>query len=165
MATTQPTRPLALWLNFLSGPLIWSIYFTLGYFLVEIACRQALLSFRVVGLPGTSAAVLVLTLVALLATFYAGYRSYNNLTQRRRLWPAKVHAKVVKNFHMLWGAAADVNSYYYWREEREGVQVALKGRYVEFMAVAGVLLNGLFGLIILLTGIPALVLQPCLLMP
>lgn len=117
----------ALWFGLLAGPLVWSVYFIAGYGLVEFACKLGLLQFNLLGLNAIAAAIIGLTLIALLVTLYAGLLAYQKWQQVRR-------------------------------DELDSGQ-AEKSRV--FMAQAGVLLSGLFALLILLTGIPAFILRPC----
>jgi hypothetical protein len=120
----------ALWFGLLAGPIIWSVYFMVGYGLVEFVCKLGLLGFNLLGLSAVSVIITGLTLVALLATLYGGFLAYRKWQQLKR------------------DEADQVN-----RGRAEESRV--------FMALAGVLLSGLFALLILLTGLPALVLRPC----
>jgi hypothetical protein len=130
-APSTETRSLwALWFGLLAGPLIWSVYFMAGYALVEFACKLGLLRFNLLGLSAVSAIIIGLTLVALLATLYAGFVAYQKWQRMRR-------------------------------DESDQVDRGRAEKSPMFMALAGVLLSGLFALLILLTGIPALVLRPC----
>lgn len=139
MAQTTPhveppvseSRQRLLWLGLLSGPIIYSVYFLAGYLFVEISCRTGLLQSHLWGISMISVVVLVLTLLALTLTLFVGFLAYRR-----------------------------------WRQmEERDVKSVEHGRLAEgpeqFMTFAGFVLNGLFAIIILLTGIPALLLWPC----
>jgi hypothetical protein len=133
--TTYPSRAeiterRSLWVGFLAGPVIWSVYFMVGYALAEFACRLGLLRFNLFGLTALSAIIIGLTLISLAATLYGGYVAYRRWQELRREGQDQLDQG---------------------RAERSG----------PFLAFAGVLLSGLFALLILLTGIPALILSPC----
>lgn len=66
------------WFGLLAGPTIWAVYFLAVYGLVEAGCWAGLLGARLPGLNALTITVLVLTLVALLITFYAGLQAYRN---------------------------------------------------------------------------------------
>jgi hypothetical protein len=126
-------HPRSLWFGLLAGPIVWSVYFLIGYGLAEVACRTDALSFNLFSWPALAIAIIGLTLLALLITLYAGVLAYRN-----------------------WRQAGDRSLLYYSEQE-------LSERYNQFMAFAGILLNLLFGFVIFLTGLPAFFLQqPCI---
>lgn len=120
----------SLWFGLLAGPIVWSIYFIVGYGATEYVCKLGLLEFRILGLAAISAIIVGLTLIALLITLYAGFLAYRN-----------------------WQRVG--------KDASEGPPSHRPEENTQFMAQAGMLLSGLFTLIILLTGIPAFVLPPC----
>jgi hypothetical protein len=129
MSQGSPTR--ALLLAFLAGPIIWSIYHLAGYILGEFGCRARFLTGRLMGLPLLSIVLIGLAIVALLATLYAAYWSY----QRWRLMREEPG----------W-----VDEYGRFSEGR-----------AQFLLFSAVLLNTLFASIILMAGISLLLLEPC----
>jgi hypothetical protein len=124
----------SLWFGALSGPIVWSLHFLIGYGLTEIACRLGILESQVMGLPVLSIIILLLTLAALLITLFAGVLAYRNWQDLKRASLAPSLATGLQR--------VDQDS----------------GR---FMAFGGLLLNGLFSFLILATGLPTLVLSPC----
>lgn len=138
---TQTTRPSeaqvpqdqarVLWLDLLSGPVIYSVYFLAGYLLVDIACHANLLAYTVLGLSLISVVVLGLTLVALALSLYASFVTYRRWKRMR-------------------GTSE-------WDDERGRLTEGPE----QFMTFGGLLLNALFAFLILVTGISALVLWPC----
>lgn len=60
--TGQRLRPL--WFSVLVGPLVYSIYFLIGYMIAEAACKADLLNFTVLGLDGLAVTELILTLLS-----------------------------------------------------------------------------------------------------
>jgi biopolymer transport protein ExbB/TolQ len=131
----------SLWFGVLAGPITWTVHFLVGYGLVEVACRLRLLESQLLGLTALSVIILVLTLVALLVTLYAGFLAYRNW---RRMQVERREGV---------------------KQRREAAERSDQRRLVEesgrFMAFGGVLLNGLFSFVILVTGIPVLILPPC----
>lgn len=124
----QDTR--SLWLGALAGPITWSVYFMIGYLLVEVVCNSDFLDFSLFGMAAISALIIALTVVGLGVTIYAGFINYQK-----------------------------------WRQPSEEDELdfgeQLGNKPARFMALSGLLLCGLFTLVILLTGIPAFVLRPC----
>jgi hypothetical protein len=120
------------WVHFLGGPVIWGIHFMVSYVWVEFACRANLLV-----LDSTILGLTVLSWIMLLLTVVA----------------------VLAALYVGWA------SYSAWRRIRESRKMdELEAWGVEsrrFMAFAGMFLSALFSLVILLTGLPALVLGPC----
>jgi hypothetical protein len=120
------------WAHFLGGPVIWSIHFLLSYIWVEFACRARLLV-----LDSTILGLTVLSLSVLALTLIA----------------------VLAALYVGWSA------YRVWQRIRESQETnELEAWGVEsrrFMAFSGMFLSALFSLVILLTGLPALVLGPC----
>jgi hypothetical protein len=135
MTTVPPadtTNIRYLWLAALAGPVAWSIYFMLGYSLTEFSCTLGILTSTVLGLSLISIIIIVLTLLALAGTIYAGWWAY-------RLWR-------VSPEHEL-------------GESLEPASLADRPRL--FMVFTAIGFSAIFSLLILLTGIPALVLRPC----
>lgn len=60
----------------LGGPVVYSLYFMAVYLLVEAACRETLLQGTMWGLTGLQAAVLGLTLVAVVITLALAFLTY-----------------------------------------------------------------------------------------
>ena len=120
------------WFHFLGGPVIWGIHFMGSYVWVEFACRANLLV-----LNSTVLGLTVLSWIVLILTFVA----------------------VLASLYVGW------SSYRAWHRilESHGTD-ELESWGVEsrrFMAFTGMFLSALFSLVILLTGLPALVLGPC----
>jgi hypothetical protein len=120
------------WFHLLGGAVIWSVHFLASYNWVEFACS--------VGLPVLGSTVLGLSLLSwsvLVLTFLA----------------------TLAALYVGWAA------YRNWRRIRESKETnELDAWAVEthrFMAFSGMFLSTLFALIILFTGLPALVLGPC----
>ena|SRR5687767_7682311 len=120
------------WFHLLGGPVLWSAHFLVIYAWVEFACRVRLLVLdsTVLGLTVLSWSVLILTLIAVLATLYVGWSAY-------RSWRCIRESR-------------ETNELDAWAVESQ-----------RFMAFSGIFLSALFSLVILLTGLPALVLGPC----
>jgi hypothetical protein len=120
------------WFHLLGAPILWSVHFLISYAWVEYACRMRLLVLdsTMLGLTLLSWSILLLTLIAVLATVYVGWSAYRS---SRRISESKKTNELES-----WGV-----------ESRR------------FMALSGILLSALFSLVILLSGLPALVLGPC----
>ncbi len=120
------------WVHFLGGPVIWGIHFIVSYVWVEFACRANLLV-----LDSTILGLTVLSWIVLIFTFVA----------------------VLASLYVGWV------SYRAWhRIQKSHGTDELEAWGVEsrrFMAFTGMFLSALFSLVILLTGLPALVLGPC----
>lgn len=73
------------WFHFLGGPILWSAHFLVSYGWVEFACRARLLVLdsTILGFTILSWSVLMLTLVAVLATLYVGWASYRSWQRLR----------------------------------------------------------------------------------
>lgn len=115
-----------LWFCLLNGPVVYAIYFAIGYFFVEATCKADLFAFTVLGLDMISWTVVVLTVLAAAVTGYG-------LALSLRIW---------RHTHDFDDPADDAG-------------------YAPFMAFTGAWMSGLFTLVILVTGIPALVLVLC----
>lgn len=61
-----------LWLGLLVGPVVYALYFVIGYLLVEFACQTGTLQRTVGGLSFYAVLVLALTLLAALITLLTG---------------------------------------------------------------------------------------------
>jgi len=120
------------WVHFLGGPVIWGIHFIVSYVWVEFACRAQLLV-----LDSTVLGLTVLSWIVLALTLIA----------------------VLAALYVGWA------SYGAWRRIRECQKPdELEAWGVEsrrFMAFTGMFLSALFSLVILLTGLPVLLLKPC----
>jgi hypothetical protein len=121
----------------LAGPFVWGIYFLVGYLLIEAACKTTLFGFTFLGLTGISTIILGLTLVAILIVLYAG------LAARRQQ----------QAYAGQQGLAEPADSFDHPQQMAEG--------HTPFMAYAAVLLNILFALLIILTGLAVFFLYPC----
>ncbi|HSO27201.1 MAG TPA: hypothetical protein VLS48_03975, partial [Anaerolineales bacterium] len=118
----------------LSGPVTWSIYFLLGYMLVEASCASPFLGGSIGGLRTVSAVIIILTLLALGLTFYAGQHAY-------RRWQSEKTADEDLLMSDLPAGAFEGrpdNTF----DEREGLT---------FVMISALSLNALFFLVILLT--------------
>jgi hypothetical protein len=125
----------SLWWILVSGPTIWFVHFMVVYLLAETACKTNWLAFRILGINGLAAIVVGLTVLAVVGTVIFGLQGLR-----------------------------------IWRKGRDmGVQEGeLGGKgYVDpearstFIGLAGMLLNLISGVIILLTAVPSLILRPC----
>lgn len=67
-------HPPTLWFGLISGPLVWTIYFIIGYALIEAACKTTLLDEPIQQLDGIAFTILILTgvgmLLALVGTLF-----------------------------------------------------------------------------------------------
>lgn len=142
MTTASPTQdhlPSArsLVIGMLAGPVVWIVYFMIGYLLIEAACKTPLFGFSLAGLRGISIVVIGLTLVALAVVVWAGRMAYHNWQQLRHEVEPETEAETALSAE--------------WLSVGHG----------RFMAFTGLLLNSLFAIIIFATGLPALLLWPC----
>lgn len=67
-----------LWRSLLLGPIIYAVYFIVGYLLVEVACNTGVLQTMVAGLSLYAVTVLALTLLAALITLLSGLSTFRN---------------------------------------------------------------------------------------
>jgi hypothetical protein len=132
-----------LWLSLLAGPVVWAAYFFSGYLLNEVACTAGLLRSTILGLPLLPVLTVVYTLLALGLVIYAGLWAY-------RQWQPPAHRQQLGS--EPGGSKKDGSA--------AGEEIEVWDR-TRFMTFAGMLLSLLFGITILLTGIPSLVLRPC----
>jgi len=65
----------------LAGPIIWSVYHIIGYFLVEIACTRNLPSGPLLSVTAMTLIVAVLTLLSLGGIAITGFLSYRLMRQ------------------------------------------------------------------------------------
>lgn len=128
----QPS-PFFLWYSVLVGPVVWSVYFILGYLAVELSCRTDFLRFNLFGVSALLVSIVVLTLITFAVTVYSGFLAF--ISWRKQ-----------KNDVLRYGD----NRY---KREEPG----------QFMTLAGAILSALFSLTILLSGLPVFFLQPCVL--
>ncbi len=151
MSTSTPAQLRRLLFGALTGPVAWSVYFLAGYSLVEGACRLPPLTAPpgAAGLSAVSVVVLVLTLVTVLVTLYAGWLAYAHWRWLEGAPPAD--PRLLGNDPPVTGRATGTR-----------VRPAGLDRDTErLMAVGGILLNGLFAFLTIVTGLPAVVLAPC----
>ena len=135
-------RP-SLWYHLLAGPAIWGAYFLIGYGLLEVACNAQGFETRILGLTVLSILILILTLAAAFLALVAGGISYRTWKAGRSNGPATVHDSPVTRSDIVEAPGeADENT-------------------ARFAALIGVMLSGLFAFTILVTGLPALFLNPC----
>ncbi|RIK57504.1 MAG: hypothetical protein DCC57_01825 [Chloroflexi bacterium] len=80
---TMPPAARRVALRLLGAPVIYSVYFLIAYFLVEIGCGLGFLQGRVAGMPALTAAVLALTVVALAAILAQGLPGYRQWRRAR----------------------------------------------------------------------------------
>jgi hypothetical protein len=72
-----------LWTNLLAGPIIWVVYFILGYSVVEAACYLNILQNTLLGFKAISIVIVGLTLLASLITLGMGFLAYRHWQQLR----------------------------------------------------------------------------------
>jgi hypothetical protein len=72
------------WATLLAGPLVWAVYFLVGYTLAEFGCRGLWLAGQIAGLPAVSVVVAGLTLAALAISVWAGWRTWRRWRALRR---------------------------------------------------------------------------------
>lgn len=120
------------WIQLLGGPILWTLHFFISYGWVEFACQSRLLV-----LDSTILGLPISSHVVLLLTFaMAGGTGFLG-------WGA------YRSWRQLLIIKAEIEASH-WINESE-----------RFMAFSGILLSGLFGLVILVTGLPVLILRPC----
>jgi hypothetical protein len=134
MANAKPLSRLnrSPWFHLLGGPILWSAHFLVSYAWVEFACRVSLLA-----LDSTLLGLTVLSWSVLIFTFLA----------------------VLATLYVGWSAYRSWRGLRGQQETNEIDSWGLESR--RFMALSGILLSVLFSIVILLTGLPALVLRPC----
>ncbi len=71
-----------LWLGLLTGPIVYALYFSSGYLLVEFACQTGALQNTVGGLSLYAVIVLGLTFIAALLTLLTGLSNLRRWRQR-----------------------------------------------------------------------------------
>lgn len=69
-------KPYQLWAGLLTGPVVYALYFVVGYLIVEAACQTGALQTAVGGLSLYSVIVLALTLLAALVTLLMGLSNF-----------------------------------------------------------------------------------------
>lgn len=74
----QPANPRQLWSTLAAGPLIWSVHLVASYALVSVACQWGFLQSELLGITGLRLVLLVFTVLAALAVFYAGFLAYGD---------------------------------------------------------------------------------------
>ncbi|MEZ4682605.1 MAG: hypothetical protein R2932_51200 [Caldilineaceae bacterium] len=110
-----------LWLGLLSGPVVYALYFIVGYLLAEATCQGTVLRIRAANLVWVIGG---LTTLATLLTMIFLWLSYRR-----------------------------------WRHHREAEDAV--GDALAFMAFSGLLLNGLFALLIVVTGVAVFFIDNC----
>jgi hypothetical protein len=122
----------ALWFGLFGAPVIWSIQLMLNYALVAHACYPASEPLSAPVFGGLRTTVLATSAVALVIALAAGATAWQS-----------------------WRAT---------RQEHRGGEEALlevgEGR-TRFMALAGMLVSGLFLLGVIMNSIPLFIMQPC----
>ncbi|MEZ4732825.1 MAG: hypothetical protein R3E79_37450 [Caldilineaceae bacterium] len=86
--STIKEKQRTLWIGLLAGPIVYAVYFVIGYLLVEFSCMTGALQSTVAGLSLYAVIVLILTLFAALVTLISGL---SNFHQWRRRGRAKEH--------------------------------------------------------------------------
>ena len=122
---------IAPWFAFLGGAAAWALHLVIAYALVEVACRSDRLAGSLLGLDTAHALGLALTLVAAVTAFGAASVAWSMTKDGIPLDPV----------------------------DQTGAPEAIGRR--RFMAYAGVVMNGLFLLAIVMGGLPFLVLRAC----
>jgi hypothetical protein len=130
----------------------WSFHFLAGYGLVEAACQLNTLTapFGVAGLSVVAFLVLLLTVVALLVILYSGWLAYVHWRRLKAEAPEK---------------RRDRRPHPRAKDRAPSAPSGPDGTardMTRFMAVGGLLLSGLFAFVTIATGLPVLVLAPCL---
>lgn len=120
------------WFHLLGAPILWSAHFLVSYAWVEFACRVRLLV-----LDSTILGLTVLSWSVMIFTLIAVLATLYVGWSAIRSWGLLKHTQ-------------QTNELDSWRIESR-----------RFMAFSGILLSALFSLVILLSGLPALVLGPC----
>lgn len=127
----QSNRTRSLWLPLAAGPVIWSIHLVGSYALVSLSCNWGFLQFRLFGIPGIRAVLILVSAALALAVYYAGYAAYRTWRMRAEHSPLEDHEKI-----------------------------RLEDRF-QFMAYSATLLNGLFGTAILISIFPIILVRAC----
>lgn len=122
------------WVQLLAGPILWSVHFLVSYLLVEAFCNLGW-NFTFLGINGLSFILVVMTILALVGTSWFAVKSY-------RAWK-------------------DMNKDHDLRQEFRETERWSEGPG-EFMYFSGFLLSVLFTAAILMVGIPAFFLRPCI---
>jgi hypothetical protein len=68
----------AAWTHLLAGPVIYSVYFIVGYMIAEAGCKTEFLSGTMMGINAVSAVIVVLTGVTALVLLYEVVTSYRH---------------------------------------------------------------------------------------
>lgn len=72
-----------LWFGLANGPIIYSVYFIIGYFFAEATCTADLLRYRLFGLEAISFWIFVLTALCALVTGYSTMMAWRLWRQTR----------------------------------------------------------------------------------
>jgi len=122
----------------LAGPIAWSLHFLFIYLLVELACRTGTLSGTTLGLTGLAWVNLAATVVALAVVIGAGVSAFRRWRDRRDGARPPAGGPVEPRTAAIWGTGPE-----------------------QLLALAGWSLSLVFGVLIVLTALPMLVLAPC----
>jgi hypothetical protein len=74
----------ALIYGLLNGPIVYSVYFLIVYFLVEGSCKSGLINAQFLGFGLVMSVIILLTVVAAVATAAAGWIAWRNLQHAQR---------------------------------------------------------------------------------
>lgn len=80
-------HPRVLWVGLLTGPVVYALYFIVGYLLVEFACQTGFLQTSIGGVALYTVLVLLLTVVAALITALRGLSNLRLWRQRPPVTP------------------------------------------------------------------------------
>jgi hypothetical protein len=131
----------ALWIIFLSGPVIYALYFLTVFVLGEFGCFSGLAQLTLMGFNPVRLGVIVLTVLAALLSAGIGLLGWRRWrAMRKRLDDTGHHPALPRDVDPELGPSDDD---------------------VSFMLFVGMWLNGLFTAVILLTAIPMLVGSAC----
>jgi hypothetical protein len=120
------------WIHLLGGPVLWITHFLISYALGEFGC-DARLPVLHLNILGFSLLSWIILSFTLIVTFVASFVGWSAYRSWKRL--KRSRRKDEQDF---------------WEVEAR-----------QFMAFSGMLLGALFSLIILVSGLPVLVLDPC----
>jgi hypothetical protein len=70
-------------IHLLAGPVIYSVYFMIGYLLAEVGCKTTFLSGSLFGIHAVSVAILLLTAISAGVLLYETMLSFRNWRQYR----------------------------------------------------------------------------------
>jgi hypothetical protein len=143
----------SLMIGALSGPVLWALHFLTVYSLVTVTCRDGVARKPGLGATGVPISVGVATVATLAAMAVLGgqaFRRWRELRDVRQVDEARLPA-----WEQPPGPSGDGRDRTLDEPSRAAAERAA------FMAFSGFMLNALFGLAVVLSAIPALVLNPC----